>query len=147
MNDLNMPRVSIIGISNVLNFKIALDPRVLSSLGEEEIVFPAYNAVELTENLTDRSKLAFQKGALDDNVIPLCAALAVKEHGDARKALDLLRRAGELAERRNSPTVTEDYVYFAEEISRMIGLRNLSRIYLPVENDLNVYVFDPKESI
>lgn len=107
-------RVNLIGISNVLNFKSALDPRVLSSLGEEEIVFPAYNAMELSDILRQRAQKAFNEHALDDGVIPLCAALAAKEHGDARKALDLLRKAGELAERRNTQTVNSDHVYFAQ---------------------------------
>ncbi len=107
-------RVNIIGISNVLNFKSHMDPRVLSSLGEEEIVFPAYNAMELKDILQDRANKAFLEGALQLDVIPLCAALAAKEHGDARKALDLLRKAGELAERRRMSQVTQDYVYFAQ---------------------------------
>jgi len=108
-------RVNLIGISNVLNFKSALDPRVLSSLGEEEIVFPAYNAIEIRDILDQRTPAAFHPGVLDEGVVPLCAALAAKEHGDARKALDLLRKAGELAERRHAPMVTEEYVYFAQD--------------------------------
>jgi cell division control protein 6 len=108
-------RVGIIGISNVLNFKSQLDPRVLSSLGEEEIIFPAYNAMQLKDILEQRAELAFHHAALDSDVIPLCAALAAKEHGDARKALDLLRKAGELAERRNSSRVTQDYLYLAQD--------------------------------
>ena len=43
-SDLKRSKVSIIGISNDLSFKDFLDPRVLSSLSEEEIVFPPYNA-------------------------------------------------------------------------------------------------------
>lgn len=112
---LQKARVNIIGISNVLNFKSQLDPRVLSSLGEEEIVFPAYNAMELSDILQHRAKNAFLDGALEEDVIPLCAALAAKEHGDARKALDLLRKAGELAERRHANQVSQDYVYLAQD--------------------------------
>lgn len=112
---LHSAKVNIIGISNVLNFKNALDPRVISSLGEEEIVFPAYNALEIKDILEQRAESAFTAHALDLDVIPLCAALAAKEHGDARKALDLLRKAGELAERRNAKHVSSQYVYFAQE--------------------------------
>ncbi|MHA1583888.1 MAG: Cdc6/Cdc18 family protein, partial [Promethearchaeota archaeon] len=90
---LKKTRVNIIGISNVLTFKNQLDPRVLSSLGEEEIVFPAYNAIELDDILHQRAETAFNLNALGEDVIPLCGALAAKEHGDARKALDLLRKA------------------------------------------------------
>ena len=114
-NRLSNARVNIIGISNVLTFKSQLDPRVLSSLGEEEIVFPAYNAMELKDILQQRAKIAFLDDILNEDVIPLCAALAAKEHGDARKALDLLRKSGELAERRHSTHVTQHYVYLAQE--------------------------------
>jgi cell division control protein 6 len=112
---LKKARVSVIGISNVLNFKNMLDSRVLSSLSQEEIVFPAYDANELSQILSNRAQLAFHEGSVEDDVIPLCAALAAKEHGDARKALDLLRRAAEIAERRNAPKVISEFVYMAQE--------------------------------
>jgi archaeal cell division control protein 6 len=108
-------RINLIGISNVLNFKAQLDPRVLSSLGEEEIIFPAYDAPQLKEILEQRSNIAFAPGVIETGVIPLCAALAAKEHGDARKALELIRKAGEIAERRNSMQVTLDHVRMAQD--------------------------------
>ena len=43
---------TIVGISNDLKFKDELDPRVLSSLGEEELVFPPYTTEELRAILT-----------------------------------------------------------------------------------------------
>ncbi len=112
---LQAAKIAIIGISNELNFKDLLSPRVLSSLSEEEILFPPYNAGELADILAARANRSFQPGVLEDAVVPLCAALAAKEYGDARKALALLRRAGELAERRGKQIVTEDLVYLAQE--------------------------------
>ena len=103
-------KVSIIGISNDLKFKSFLDPRVLSSLSEEEIVFPPYNAEQLKDILEQRARLAFHEGVLDEDVIPYCSALAAQEHGDARKALDLLRTSGEIAEREGSDRVTKEHV-------------------------------------
>ncbi len=103
-------KVSIIGISNDLKFKSFLDPRVLSSLSEEEIVFPPYNAEQLRDILEQRAKLAFYEGVLDEDVIPYCSALAAQEHGDARKALDLLRTSGEIAEREGDNRVTKEHV-------------------------------------
>jgi len=127
--DLHSSRTSIVGISNDLRFKEFLDPRVLSSLSEEEIVFRPYDAAELRDILSDRACLAFQEGALREGTIDLCAALAAAEHGDARRALDLLRVAGELAERRGSPVVVEDHIRQAErriEHDRTIeALKNL----------------------
>ena len=91
--------VALVGISNDLKFKEGLDPRVLSSLSEEEIVFPPYTVDELREILTARAKTAFRPGVASPAAINLCAAIAGSEHGDARRAIDLLRIAGEVAER------------------------------------------------
>ncbi|MGC9187235.1 MAG: Cdc6/Cdc18 family protein [Fervidicoccaceae archaeon] len=111
--ELSGSSVSIIGITNDLNLIEMLDPRVKSSLGEEEVVFPPYDAIQLKSILDERASLAFYDGALGEDVIPLCAALAAREHGDARKALDLLRMAGELAERAGKSKVTREDVEMA----------------------------------
>jgi len=108
-------RTSIIGISNDLRFKEFLDPRVLSSLSEEEIVFRPYDAAELQDILLKRAQIAFSEGALLDSAVALCSALAAAEHGDARRALDLLRIAGELAERQGVNSVNEEHVRQAEK--------------------------------
>jgi len=107
--------ISMIGVTNDVRFSEILDPRIKSSLGEVEMVFPPYDAVQLEDILSERAKEAFYEGTLDDGVIPLCAALAAKEHGDARKALDLLRVAGELAEQEGAEKVTIDHVWKARD--------------------------------
>ncbi|MFQ6095944.1 MAG: ORC1-type DNA replication protein [Candidatus Bathyarchaeia archaeon] len=112
---LTKSKVTIIGISNDLRFKELLDPRVLSTLSEEEILFKPYNADELRDILVERAELAFCSGVLSDGAIRLCSALAAAEHGDARRALDLLRVAGELAEREGSGSVSEAHVRRAEK--------------------------------
>ena len=114
-SELENSRISIMGISNDLKFTDFLDPRVKSSLGEEEIVFPPYDANQLRDILQHRSEVSFKPGALSDDVIPLCAAFAAQEHGDARRALDLLRTAGELAERGQADTVGESHVRKAQD--------------------------------
>ncbi|HID19721.1 MAG TPA: ORC1-type DNA replication protein, partial [Methanophagales archaeon] len=114
-SELNNARVSVIGISNDLTFTELLDPRVKSSLGEEEIIFPPYNADQLKDILKERADTAFNDSVLDDAVIPLCAAFAAQEHGDARRALDLIRVSGEIAERSGSKRVSEEHVRLASE--------------------------------
>ncbi|MEF8800302.1 MAG: ORC1-type DNA replication protein [Halolamina sp.] len=114
-SELENSRISIMGISNDLKFTDFLDPRVKSSLGEEEIVFPPYDANQLRDILQHRAEVAFKADALTDDVIPLCAAFAAQEHGDARRALDLLRTAGELAERSQAETVEERHVRQAQD--------------------------------
>ena len=114
-SDLDNSRVSIMGISNDLKFTDFLDPRVKSSLGEEEIVFPPYDANHLQDILEQRASIAFKGDALGDGVIPLCSAFAAQEHGDARRALDLLRTAGELAERSKYDEVHQKHVRKAQQ--------------------------------
>ncbi|MBY8984036.1 MAG: orc1/cdc6 family replication initiation protein [Candidatus Lokiarchaeota archaeon] len=113
--NLDQCKTSLIGISNKLKFRSSLDPRILSSLGEEFIVFPSYDASELRDILNKRAKIAFHESVLKEDVIPLCAAIAAKEHGDARKALQLLRKAGELAERAQSKSINSKYVERAQD--------------------------------
>lgn len=108
-------QVGIIGISNDLSFKEFLDPRVLSSLSEEELVFKPYIAPELLDILEERAHLGFNDGVITKGCLNLCAALAAAEHGDARRALDLLRVAGEMAEREGSRHVYENHVRYAQE--------------------------------
>lgn len=104
-SELTKSKITLIGISNDATFLEGIDPRVRSSLSEEEILFPTYNALQLQEILLDRAKIAFKEGVLQEGVIAKCAAFAAREHGDARRALDLLRVAGELAERTGSKKV------------------------------------------
>lgn len=113
--ELKKARTCIIGISNNLSFINMLDARVRSSLSGEEVVFPPYNANQLRDILEERARMSFCDGVLAEGVIPLCAAYAAREHGDARRALDLLRVAGEIAEEEGAETVTVEHVRKAHE--------------------------------
>ncbi|MBI5804401.1 ORC1-type DNA replication protein [Candidatus Pacearchaeota archaeon] len=114
-SELKNAQISLIGISNSLTFMDNLDPRVRSSLGEEEIVFPPYNALQLRDILKFRAELAFEEGVLEEGVIEKCAAYAAREHGDARRALDLLRVAGEIAIREGKKKVLLKHIDMANE--------------------------------
>ncbi len=109
-SDLSKAKIGVVGISNNLNFVSDLDPRITSSLGEEEVVFPPYDAQQLEDILEERSEKGFSDGVLEDGVINLCAAHAARKHGDARKALDLLRNAGEIAEEEKAEKVKTSHV-------------------------------------
>jgi len=84
-------------------------------LSEEEILFHPYNALQIQDILNQRAKTAFKEGILQEGVISKCAAYAAKEHGDARRALDLLRVAGELAERDGSKKILLKHIDEANE--------------------------------
>jgi archaeal cell division control protein 6 len=113
--DLKNAQLCIIGISNDLIFSNTLDPRVKSSLSEEELIFPPYNALQLQHILTGRAGRAVRDGVITEGVVPKCAAYAAREHGDARRALELFRVAGEVAERQSSKTISIEHIDMAEE--------------------------------
>jgi cell division control protein 6 len=113
-SDLTRAKVSLVGISNDLKFKEYLDPRVLSSLSEEEIVFKPYEAPEIKDILKDRARLAFPQNTLNEGVINMIAAIAAQEHGDARRAIDLLRVSAEISEREGADTILEIHVRKAQ---------------------------------
>jgi cell division control protein 6 len=102
--------VTIVGISNDTRFLENMDPRVKSSLGEEELVFPPYNAIQLQDILNKRANEAFKDDSVDSAAIAKCSAFAAREHGDARRALDLLRVAGEIAERNGDKKITTKHI-------------------------------------
>lgn len=108
--NLSNAKVGIIGISNDFSFHDNLSPKVKSSLCEQELHFPAYNANELQEILKQRVAVAFHDGVIEDDVIPLCAAYGAKDAGDARQSLDLLMKAGDLARDEETKTVSTDQV-------------------------------------
>ena len=114
LNENSNSQVSLIGISNNIMFVDNLDPRVRSSLSEEEIIFPPYNALQIQAILRQRAELTFNKGVLEQGVVEKCAAYAARDHGDARRALELLRVAGEIADRKDTKKITTDFVDEAE---------------------------------
>ena len=131
-SELEKSQICVVGISNDLTFLDELDPRVRSSLSEEEIVFPPYNALQIQDILNKRSEEAFQSKVVDEGVIAKCAAYAAREHGDARRALDLLRVAGELAER---------------EGNKKISLKHIDGANKKIERDkiLDIVISEPKQ--
>jgi cell division control protein 6 len=118
------PPVGIIGISNKIGYRDEMGQRVKSSLQEREFIFDPYDAEQLRSILENRQD-AFVEGAVETGTIQLSAALAAQEHGDARKALEILLMAGELADRREEETVTEDNVREAREWAEMKRMEEL----------------------
>jgi|TARA_B110001454_G_scaffold216257_1_gene239192 cell division control protein 6 len=107
--------LTLVGVSNDLTFKERLDPRVISSLSEEEVVFTNYNLEQIKQILKARIQIAFSEGIVKDAALNLCSAMASRESGDARRAIDLLRVASEIAERTQMSNVVEEHVRQASE--------------------------------
>tara|TARA_B100000700_G_scaffold246762_1_gene275848 strand:- start:1593 stop:2831 length:1239 start_codon:yes stop_codon:yes gene_type:complete len=107
-------RCCIIGISNDLNFTQQLDPRVTSRLSQEDLVFHPYGAPEIQDILSERVTTGLREDVIEEGVLELCSALAAQEHGDARRALDLLRISVQKAEQRSQKTVDRRHVRLAQ---------------------------------
>ena len=107
-------RCCIIGISNDLHFTQQLDPRVSSRLSQEDLVFHPYGALEIQDILNERVETGLREDVLEGGVLELCAALAAQEHGDARRALDLLRISVQKAEQRAQARVDPKHVRLAQ---------------------------------
>jgi len=108
--------ISVIGISNDLEFRDNLSPKVKDSLYDSEIEFAPYNANQLTSILERRAERAFVDGVLDGDVIPLCSAFAAQDEGSARQAIRLLYKAGELALNNDDEVIHESHVREARDI-------------------------------
>jgi len=119
-------KLGVLGISNKIQYKDRMDERVKSSLCEREFVFPPYDANQLRNIMEARSD-AFRDGVLEASTIPRAAALAAREHGDARKAIDILRYAGEIAQSNGSKTVKEQFVTQARQRAETDRFRELIR--------------------
>lgn len=130
--------ISLVGVSNNLLFKERLDARTKSSLCEQEIVFPPYNAEELKEILKQRTLLAFKEKTVSEAAINLAAAIAAQESGDARRAVMLLLRAGEIADKEEKNNVSDEEVKKAKnkvEEEVIIGMAST----LPEQQQLVLY--------
>jgi cell division control protein 6 len=113
-NDELTAYISVVAISNDARMMESVGSRALSSFTPEDVHFDDYDANQL-QSILRRRQDAFHDDVLDGDVIPLAAAFAAQTHGDARKAIDLMRVAGELAEREGDDRVREEHVREAQD--------------------------------
>jgi len=128
--------VSVAALTNDPRFMEELDGRAESSFNPQDVVFPDYDATQL-QAILERRRDAYQEDVLEDGIIPLSAAFAAQDHGDARKAIDLFRKAGEIADREGEASVSEDHVRDAQEeaerdrtLTQMQGLSTQKKLSL-----------------
>ncbi|WP_142861217.1 Cdc6/Cdc18 family protein [Salinigranum halophilum] len=117
--------IGVIGISNKIQYREQLDERIDSSFGHRELFFHPYDAEQLREIMRNRTD-AFQPGVLGAGTIELCAALAAKKHGDARKAIEILKEAGELARRNGDSKITDDHINQAQNVAEINRIEELT---------------------
>lgn len=111
-------RLILIFVSNRLNWSDSLDPRIKSCLKMREIMFDPYNAESLQKILAIRVEKALRAEMIDEGVIAKIAALSSRNHGDARKAVNLLTRATYLAEKSGKHVSLDLVDQASEEIER-----------------------------
>ncbi len=128
---LDETKVGVIGVSNDFKFRDRLDPRVQDTLCEREIQFPPYDAMELESILESRAGISIVDGCIQEGVLDLCGALAARDSGSARQALDLLQLAGEAAENTDAAEIKIRHVEAAQEKLEQErveeGMRDLTR--------------------
>jgi cell division control protein 6 len=132
---------SVIAITNDSQFHLRLDPRVRSSFVQHTYDFSPYTVPELKEILSQRAQMAFLPGALSDDVVPLCAAIAHKSGGDARIAFSLLRAAGKAAERESAPRVEVKHVRATREQAVASAATKAER-KLPALDEIDARIVD-----
>lgn len=136
---------TIIGITNDLGLRDKFPRHLQSVLCENTLIIKPYEVEQLVDIIRARVDIAFKPGSVSNDVIGLCAAFAAKEYGDVRRAIDLLRVAGELAEEQNEREVSEQDVkdaYNKIEMDRFIEVIKT----LPTQSKAVllacIYVFD-----
>src|SRR6056297_775228 len=102
-------QISVAALTNDPRFMENIDGRAESSFNPQDVVFPDYDANQL-QAILERRRDAYQDDVLEDGIIPLSSAFAAQDHGDARKAIDLFRKAGEIADRNGEDMVREEHV-------------------------------------
>lgn len=142
--------VSVAALTNDPRFMEDLDGRAESSFNPQDVVFSDYDANQL-QAILERRQDAYQDDVLKDGIIPLSSAFAAQDHGDARKAIDLFRKAGEIADRQGEDTVREVHVRDAQKeaerdrtLTQMQGLSTQKKLSLyataivPVHSNRNL---------
>ncbi len=103
--------ISIVAKPHEYLFYQWLDKATRASFIKSEINLPKYSKAELFDILQFRAELAFKPGSVTDDAIDLIANFAAERgDGNARIAIDILRSAGEFAERQNDEQLDADHV-------------------------------------
>lgn len=103
-------RISLICIMRDLDATKRLDDSARSTLQRSVVRLQRYDKMQLLDILSDRVNLAFEPGAVPEDVISLTADLAQDESGNARFAIELLWRAGKYADAEELENVVPECV-------------------------------------
>jgi cell division control protein 6 len=113
LHQLNNESENILGlllISNKPPSELSLDPRSASRLTYHTIQFRPYDEPALIEILTAHADQLFQPDIVSEDALHAIAGHVADEHGDCRRAINLLKQAGRIAEREGNDVVTAGHV-------------------------------------
>jgi len=105
----NVPRFTILLITNERDFLANMDTRIRSRLVVEELEFPAYKKAEVAGILEERKKYAFVSGVWSKEAFEMVIEKCCSK-GDIRTGLVLMREAGRSAEKEASKRITVEHV-------------------------------------
>lgn len=115
--------ITLIATSNDFNFPSGLEMGTRSSFSlMDKLTFPMYNAPQLKDILANRAILGLKKNTYDDAILSICAAHGARDHGDARKTIELLEKSGEIAMARKSSKITQEHIDLALKQSEYEGV-------------------------
>ncbi|HET7337260.1 MAG TPA: AAA family ATPase, partial [Candidatus Nitrosotalea sp.] len=109
--------VCVITISNNVLYDYDLDDRVRSRIGNTEVFFDPYKKDKVLDILRKRAGLAFVK-KIDDSILVKCSEISSSEHGDVRRAIDLLRTAADLASDKGEKVAMEHVKLAHDKLER-----------------------------
>ncbi|MBD3193684.1 MAG: ORC1-type DNA replication protein [Candidatus Lokiarchaeota archaeon] len=111
----NIPqRISIIGIVREISFLNNLDRSTLSTLQRNIIKFDKYSENQIFEILRYRSNLSFKDGVISKDIIKALSKI-IYDNGDIRYGLNILWKAGKIAESKNLKYISPESVRLANK--------------------------------
>ena len=125
--------VGMVLISNRPEVIEEIEHRTLSGIQTRTIEFTIYSAEQLKTIASQRVQLAFAPGSVGAATISLAAHFAYQRGGDARKVIDYLRRAGEIADEEGSKKVTVEHVRKAVSSADLDEVADLVKDRVPQE--------------
>ncbi|CAN9510707.1 unnamed protein product [Ophioblennius macclurei] len=125
---LHNSRLCLIGLANALDLTDRILPRLQARphCRPQLMNFPPYSRQELADIVQDRLAQASAEGVLDASAVQFCARKVSAVSGDARKALDICRRAVEMVESDERKKETESK---SSRVSLPQVARVLSEVY------------------
>ncbi|KAJ3673002.1 hypothetical protein LUZ60_006376 [Juncus effusus] len=124
-------KLVVIGIANTMDLPEKLLPRISSRMGIQRLCFGPYNYKQLQEIISSRLSGI---NAFEDQAIEFASRKVAAMSGDARRALEICRRAAELADFRIKQSVsTNDASSSVENKSKGKYLVSMSDIDLAIQ--------------